>query len=335
MIRTKIGIAITAGFLIIGAQAQNPHLTAREVVARIQKQVGVPWQSDTVDTFKSGNPDAPVSGIAVTMMATLDVPQRAAAAGDNLIITHEPTFFDHLDISDQLPEKEADPVLVAKRKFIADHNLVIWRFHDHWHARNPDGIEAGMVHALGWEKFQDPKNQYLFNIPETSLNKLASDIKRKLGINIVRVVGRSQSAHHQVSARSRRGWTHRPCQSPRNARSTSACHRRSAGVGGGRVRRRRRERRKTEVTYHPQPYPLGTGGNGGVRALAEDVCDGGSNPVRSGSRAFLEPKALGANFVAPASGQLSGGRPAPHRAGGAPALQDQDCAVSRLWDFRR
>ena len=80
-------------------------------------------------------------------------------------------------------------MLVAKRKFIAEHNLVIWRFHDHWHARNPDGIEAGMVHALGWEKFQDPNSQYLFNIPETSLNTLASDIKHKLGINIVRVVG--------------------------------------------------------------------------------------------------------------------------------------------------
>jgi len=66
---------------------------------------------------------------------------------------------------------------------------VIWRFHDHWHARNPDGIEAGMVHALGWEKFQDAHNQYLFDIPETPLEKLASDIKRQLGIHIVRVVG--------------------------------------------------------------------------------------------------------------------------------------------------
>ncbi len=51
----------------------------------------------TVDTFKAGDPDSRVNGIAVTMMATLDVLQRAAAHGDNLIITHEPTFFDHLD----------------------------------------------------------------------------------------------------------------------------------------------------------------------------------------------------------------------------------------------
>jgi putative NIF3 family GTP cyclohydrolase 1 type 2 len=171
------------------ALAQTPSLTARQVVARIQQHVGVPWQSDTVDTFKEGDPDAVVTGIAVTMMATLDVLQRAAAVGDNLIITHEPTFFDHMDVSDQLPEKNEDPVIAAKRQFIAGHHLIIWRFHDHWHARNPDGIEAGMVHALGWEKFQDPQNQYLFNIPETSLDQLASDIKSRLAIRIVRVVG--------------------------------------------------------------------------------------------------------------------------------------------------
>jgi putative NIF3 family GTP cyclohydrolase 1 type 2 len=188
-IRSIVVATLNAALLVCGAHAQGKHLTARDVIARIQQQVGVPWRSDTVDTFKAGNPDSPVSGIAVTMMATLDVLQRAAAAGDNLIITHEPTFFDHLDISDQLPEKDIDPVLAAKRQFIAEHGLVIWRFHDHWHARNPDGIEAGMVHALGWEKFQDANNQYLFTIPETPLQKLAAEIKRKLGIHIIRVVG--------------------------------------------------------------------------------------------------------------------------------------------------
>jgi len=139
-IRSTI-VALTAiAVLASTAFARDERLTAREVVARIQQQVGVPWQSDAVDTFKAGNPDTPVTGIAVTMMATLDVLQRAAAAGDNLIITHEPTFFDHLDTSDQLPEKDSDPVLVEKRQFIEKHGLVVWRFHDHWHARTPDGI---------------------------------------------------------------------------------------------------------------------------------------------------------------------------------------------------
>jgi putative NIF3 family GTP cyclohydrolase 1 type 2 len=171
------------------AAAQDRPLTAREVVARIQARVGVPWQSDTVDTFKAGNPDTPVTGIAVTMMTTLDVLQRAAASGNNLIITHEPTFFDHLDNPTELPEKENDAVLAAKRAFIKEHHLIIWRFHDHWHARKPDGIEAGMVHALGWEKFQDPNNQFLFTLPEISLEKLAADIRQRLAIRVLRVVG--------------------------------------------------------------------------------------------------------------------------------------------------
>ena len=68
-------------------------ITAREVVADVQKQVGVEWDKDTVDTFKAGNTDTPVQGIAVTMMATMDVLERASAKGLNFVITHEPTFY--------------------------------------------------------------------------------------------------------------------------------------------------------------------------------------------------------------------------------------------------
>src|SRR5947207_16000499 len=117
--------------------AQQKPLASRQVIERIQSHVGVPWHSETVDTFKAGNPDAPVTGIAVTMMATLDVLQRAVESGNNLIITHEPTFFDHLDTATDIAEGESDPVLAAKRAFIEKRGLIIWRFHDHWHARKP------------------------------------------------------------------------------------------------------------------------------------------------------------------------------------------------------
>src|ERR1700675_3694546 len=80
------------------AMAQNKKSTAREIVAAIQEHVGIPWQKETVDTFKAGNPDTPVTGIAVTMMATLDVLQRASANGQNFVIQHEPTFYNHLDV---------------------------------------------------------------------------------------------------------------------------------------------------------------------------------------------------------------------------------------------
>jgi putative NIF3 family GTP cyclohydrolase 1 type 2 len=182
-------LAVTTIFGAIPAAAQEKILTAREVIARIQAHAGIPWQQETVDTFKAGNPDAEVRGIAVTMMATLDVLQRAAAAGQNMIITHEPTFYNHLDKPDELEQKENDPVLAAKRAFIQQHNLVIWRFHDHWHRMKRDGIEAGMAHALAWERFQEPGNQYLFAIPETDLEHLAADLKSRLNIRVMRVVG--------------------------------------------------------------------------------------------------------------------------------------------------
>ena len=180
-----IAIALT---LISTASAQPSKITARQLVAEIQKQVGVEWKKDTVDTFKAGNPDTVVTGVAVTMMATMDVLQRASAQGLNFIITHEPTFYAHLDTPEGVPE--SDPVWAEKRAFIEKHGLVVWRFHDHWHMRTPDGIEAGVVHTLGWEKFQTKDNQYLFVMPETTLKDLAAQLSKKLDSSVVRVVGK-------------------------------------------------------------------------------------------------------------------------------------------------
>jgi putative NIF3 family GTP cyclohydrolase 1 type 2 len=178
---------ILAGGSRAAAQNKTTPPTAREIVAEIQKQVGVPWKAETVDTFKAGNPDTPVSGIAVTMMATMDVLQRASAKGLNFVITHEPTFFAHLDVPEGMPQ--SDPVWAEKRAFIEKHNMVIWRFHDHWHMRNPDGIEAGTVKALGWEKFRSPQNQFLFVLPETTVKQLADEVAKTLDSPVVRVVG--------------------------------------------------------------------------------------------------------------------------------------------------
>jgi putative NIF3 family GTP cyclohydrolase 1 type 2 len=186
-IANLILIALTVSTV---AEAQQSRITARQVVAEIQRQVGVEWKKDTVDTFKAGNPDTTVTGIAVTMMATMDVLQRASAKGLNLIITHEPTFYAHLDTPEGVPADDA--VWAEKRALIEKHGLVVWRFHDHWHMRKPDGIEAGNVHTLGWEKFQRPDNQYLFVIPETTVKDLAAEVAKKLGSPVLRVVGDPQ-----------------------------------------------------------------------------------------------------------------------------------------------
>ncbi len=201
------------------ASAQDRPLTAREVIQRIQEHVGVPWQKETVDTFKAGDPDTKVTGIAVTMMATFDVLQRAAASGANLVITHEPTFYNHLDDLKEIPQKENDPVLAEKLAFIKEHHLVVWRFHDHWHRRTPDGIEAGMTHALGWETFQDKQNQYLFTIPETTLQELAATLKTRLELHTMRVVGDPQM---KITPGSAFSWRRR--HAARNWRARKSRH---------------------------------------------------------------------------------------------------------------
>jgi len=163
--------------------------TAQEIVDRIKEQVRIPWMTQTRDTFKAGDPQTPVTGIAVTMMATMKVLQRAAANRQNFIITHEPTFFDDPDKAETVPQGEQDPVLAEKRAFIEKHHLVIWRFHDHQHRMELDQVQLGNARKLGWEKYRDPTNQYLFTLPETTVEKLADEVTQKFGVGALRIVG--------------------------------------------------------------------------------------------------------------------------------------------------
>lgn len=168
--------------------AQAKPLTARQVVALIQQHSGVPWNGPTVDAFKAGDPDTPVTGIAVTMMATFDVLKRASAEGANFIITHEPTFYNHEDKTASF-QAAGDPVWREKEDFIQRHRLVVWRFHDHWHMRRPDGILTGMAQALDWQRYQRKDAPNLFVLPRMTVRQLAKSIQNRIGIKVLRVVG--------------------------------------------------------------------------------------------------------------------------------------------------
>jgi putative NIF3 family GTP cyclohydrolase 1 type 2 len=169
-------------------QQTNSLLTVGQVLERIKAHVGVPWREQTVDRLIAGGLNTPVKGIATTMMATLDVLQRAAAAGKNMVITHESTFSSHQDTTEQLTN---DPTYQYKLDFCRQHDLVLFHFHDHWHAHQPDGIAMGMARELGWEKKADPNNIRLFSFPSpTPLAPFAKDMQTRLKIRTMRVVGR-------------------------------------------------------------------------------------------------------------------------------------------------
>lgn len=141
---------------------------------------------ETVDVVKAGDPSQPVTGIVTTFLATYAVLKQAVDLGANLIISHEPIFYNHLDRVDWLGD---DPVYADKLGLIEENSLVVWRFHDYWHRHQPDGIFAGVTETLGWGDYADPSGLPLYTIPQTPLGDLAQTFKKKLGIGTVRVVG--------------------------------------------------------------------------------------------------------------------------------------------------
>ncbi len=164
--------------------------TASQAIARIVQATGATLPPNTVDTIKAGDPATPVTGIATTFSPTMEVLRKAVTAGDNLIVTHEPTFYNHLDDPAMFLN---DPVYQEKLAYIREHHLVLWRFHDTWHLRRPDGIAEGFVAQSGWKAYQNPgpagEQGFFFTLPETTLQFLALDLKRRFHARAIRIVG--------------------------------------------------------------------------------------------------------------------------------------------------
>ncbi len=113
-------------------------MTAREVVDLIKKNSNAPWNERSYrDTFKVGNPDATVKGIAVTMMTTFGMLKRAQAAGLNMVVTHEDTFWNDRDDTKDLTD---NPLYKLKTDFVIKNDMVVWRDHDNMHAMKPDSL---------------------------------------------------------------------------------------------------------------------------------------------------------------------------------------------------
>ena len=160
-------------------------LTARDVADRIRAGVGVAWQSSTVDGFKAGDPGIVVTGIATAAMATLDVLRRAAAAGHNFVVTHEPTFY----AADDAPRARAsDPVYLAKRALVDERRLVVYRFADHWRARTPDATSRALAAAMGWTERGGDDRTYV--VSPTTVGDVVALARARLGVHGgLRVIG--------------------------------------------------------------------------------------------------------------------------------------------------
>ena len=193
-LKTLRGAGRRGGALPLAAQLTP--LTAQQIVDRIQKNAGVPWQPQTLDTFKAGDPATPITAIATTGMATMDVLTRASKDKANLVITLEPVFFGRLDAQ----PATGDPVYAAKKEFIQKNGLVVWRFTDHWRARQPDPFATGLAGELGWTKYQVGDDVFRYDVPPVTLAALAADLARRFHARAgIRVVGDPQTTVRRIA----------------------------------------------------------------------------------------------------------------------------------------
>ncbi|MDR3626363.1 MAG: Nif3-like dinuclear metal center hexameric protein [Ignavibacteriaceae bacterium] len=177
--------------LLHGQQSKGAGMTAGEIIEMIKEHTGgsSAWRdTTTIDNFKTGDPGEIVTGIVTTFTPTMEVLAQAVENNCNLIISHEPTFYNH---ADEVKWLENDPVYKAKLDYINKHHIIIWRFHDHWHniPGKPDGILLGMMDTLKWKSYQSASDETIFNLPETTVKELAVYLKNQLNIKTIRVVG--------------------------------------------------------------------------------------------------------------------------------------------------
>jgi putative NIF3 family GTP cyclohydrolase 1 type 2 len=163
-------------------------MTAGEVIDRIKKNLGVAWRETTYrDTFKFGGPDTIVTGIATSAFCSYEVVQRASAAGCNMIIPHEVTYWNDRD---DVEIVKGDPLYTTKVDFMRKNNIVVFRMHDHMHAQRPDFTYVGSARDLGLDsRFETAPGSHRFVIPETTLGSLAANVKARTGARALRVVG--------------------------------------------------------------------------------------------------------------------------------------------------
>lgn len=171
-----------------GDEKEKP--TVQEVIDKILLDMcGGPKFEKTCDIISVGSPENKVTGIVTTFMATYDVIQEAIRLGANFIITHEPTWFTGMDETEWCRE---DSVYLAKRKYLEENNITVWRLHDHMHlGSDTDYIYAGLLNEIGWREYlqTDEKEPWVYVIPETTVGELAEFFKQKLNMNTVQIVG--------------------------------------------------------------------------------------------------------------------------------------------------
>lgn len=156
-------------------------------------------EKDTVDKVIIGDPDTPIQKVGTCWMAYFDVIKKAYAAGVNVLVCHEPTFYAHHDLEEENTQREYaryyrqrgltagfeayEMMVEEKKQWILEHGMVIIRCHDALDAVQGFGIPFGLGKALGFgddDLMRSVKYLNVYRTPETTALQAAKNIAKSL-----------------------------------------------------------------------------------------------------------------------------------------------------------
>lgn len=176
-------------------------MTARELNAWLRSLHPVPEPS--VDRIILGDAETLVRGIAVVWMPTWAALRDAHAAHCNVVVAHEPTFFNHFDLAGfEDSRAELMPVALSamshtrdeKRRWIEENKLLVIRCHDVLDLM-PGGVADALTKTIGL----DPAN-FLVNKPYYRVVRVdpvlhAGELAQRLA-NALQALGQPGVAFH-------------------------------------------------------------------------------------------------------------------------------------------
>ena len=129
---------------------------------------------DTVDRVIYGDPDREVKAIAVAWMPYRETIQRAAELGANLLVVHEPTFYEHRELD---RDGRYQAVVAAKKQLIDEAGITVIRCHDVWDAMPEVGIPFAWGDFLGLsDPVKEVRHYNVYEVPEQTAGAFANHV---------------------------------------------------------------------------------------------------------------------------------------------------------------
>ena len=155
------------------------------------------------DCIKIGNAQDECRGVAVCLEPSMDNVRAARDKNLNLMIVHEPLFYQTPDYG-TWRGGYSNSVYEYKKTYIEQNGITIFRDHDHMHFHRPDSIFSGVIRELGWENYyqgQEKSMCYVFDFAQDAmkLSAVAEHLRDALSLNGVKYIGNPDMIVHKAA----------------------------------------------------------------------------------------------------------------------------------------